>query len=105
MSETAQSHVTTHDDGRFIRTAIVIQEEGTSFDLVDKFGKRLAVVNGFVYRNDDDNAVNHIIVDVIDVDDNFSKKFALTFHDGARRFADTNGNLVSADFRTEDYGQ
>lgn len=104
MSSIAEpTPITTYDDGRFIRTAVVAVEKGSSFDLVDEDGKRLAVINAFVYRSDDGGEVNHLILDVIDVDDRFALKFALLFNDGTREFLPTNGNLVCADFRTEDY--
>jgi len=102
MSERAASHVTEHDDGKFIRTAIVAEEKGTSFDIVDEKGMRLAVVNVFPFRNDA-GKVDHVIIDVIDVDERFPAKLALIFNEGKREFHVTDGNLVCADFRTGEY--
>lgn len=100
MSEYVPQTVTEEDDGRFIRTAIVVPEKGASFSLVEEDGVRFALINAFVYY-DDEGHLNHVIIDVIDNDNKFPKKFALTFDDGVRKFTDTNGNLVSADFRKE----
>lgn len=100
MSERAQDHTTTYDDGKFIRTAIVVQDHnGSSFDLVDEYGERLCLINAFVMRDDDGN-MTQISVDVIDIDEKFKTKRALTFNDGQRQFLDA-GNLVCASFLTE----
>lgn len=93
MSENAQATVTEYTDEHWTRTAIVLPEEGVSFDLVDERGKRLAEINAFVY---DDG--KHIIVDVIDKDDLYYIKRAFVFTEGGRESLDT-AHLVSADFR------
>lgn len=108
MSKDEQSTVTQHDDGRFIRTAIVVTREpedsggSASFDLVDELGNRIALINAFAYPDDETGEIKHVIVDVIDTDDNFPKKFALTFDNETRKFhhADTS-SLICADFRKE----
>lgn len=99
MSELAASHVATYDDGKFIRTAIVAQESGTSFDVVGKHGERLFMINVFVYYDDDGNAYM-TSTDVIDVDEKFPRKQALTFNEGQRQSLDA-GYLVCAYFRND----
>ena len=63
----AETHTTTHDDGTFIRTAIVCDRGDTgSLDLVrSKDGKRLAQINISFLENTDGEEC--LIVDVIDV--------------------------------------
>jgi hypothetical protein len=93
----AETQITTHDDGKFIRTALVIEpKEGKSgsVDIVTKDGKRLCQINLFAYED------GSLIVDVIDVDDRYKIRRALVFSDGERRSIDVgNGNLVSVDFK------
>lgn len=96
MSEDARATVTEYNDGDFVRTAIVVPEKGQSFDLVDEEGTRIAEINAFVYY--DNATLDHIIVDVIDKDELFTKKRALVFNEGIRHDL-TAGHLVSADFR------
>ena len=97
MSDNAKSEVTEHDDGQFVRTAIIVPKQGQSFDLVDVTGKRIAEVNAFVYY-DGEGTLNHIIVDVIDKDNLFTERQALTFTKLGRTFTPASG-VVSTDFR------
>lgn len=95
MSKDVHTHVTTHDDGTFVRTALVVRpsadDEG-SIAIVDPEGNRLALLNLFVYDN------GNLIVDVIDVDERFGKRTALTFVGGRRQALD-GAKVISADFR------
>jgi len=97
-SKDAQTPVSTHDDGKFIRTAIVLGKDASgSLAIVDPLtGKRLALVN--VFRGE-----ASLIVDVIDVDGVFTTHRALGFvkSTGARNQAETD-TIVSADFRIGD---
>ncbi len=97
MSVESLTEVELHDDGTFIRTALVLRvgDDKSSVALVDAFGNRIALVNFFYYGDD------HLIVDVIDVDDQYDNKAALTFLDGQHN-AIGAGHLVSADFRKGD---
>lgn len=100
MSEQALSSVETYDDGRFVRTAVVVPPEGASFDLVDEHGTRLAVVNCFVYYVGDDlqnGEVRQVITDIIDIDQQFNEKRAMTFDQDKRQFLPTK-HLVCAHF-------
>lgn len=93
MSDNAACKVTTYDDGKWVRTAIVVPENGVSFDLVDSSGKRIAEINAFVYDES-----THLIVDVIDKDDLFDSNRALTFDNG-ERYSIPALHIVSADFK------
>ena len=89
-----QTKTTTYDSGGFTRTALVITPgPGGSVDLVDPDGNRLAQVNMFNIPGED-----HLIVDVIDIDDRYSDKHAMTFNDGKRQVIPVN-YLVSADYK------
>ena len=102
MSSQSKCEVSTYDDGDFIRVAIVVPDDGVSFDLVDINGTRIAEINAFVYyqKSDDYDAmeVDHVIIDVIDKDDLFGNNNAITFQTGRRNF-NMSGKVVSADFR------
>lgn len=100
MSEDAQTPTTTYDDGNFVRTAIVVDRAGGSFDLVAADGTRLAEINVFTYphQRPEDAPADHVIVDVIDVDDKWTKRTALTFPDGQRQFHETH-KVTSVEFR------
>lgn len=95
MSKDVHTPVSTHDDGKFIRTALVVRpdagDEG-SVAIVDPEGNRLALLNLFVYDN------GNLIVDVIDVDERFANRTALAFRD-SRRESLAAGKVVSVDFR------
>lgn len=96
MSEPHPTEVSTHDDGRFVRTAIVVPDSA-SFDLIDANGKRLALINVFHYEKAEGREVS---IDVIDADKNHEGKVeALTYSDGQRVFTGSSGNLVAALFR------
>lgn len=95
-AEDARTHVTTHDDGTFLRTAI--QPNGGprsgqgSIDVLGHNGERLCQLNVFTYEN------GNVIVDTIDVDDRYEERNALTFRDGGREFLPTD-KVISADLR------
>jgi hypothetical protein len=95
MSKDVHTPVTTHDDGTFIRTALVVRpgaEDEGSVAIVDPQGKRLALLNLFAYEN------GNLIVDVIDVDERFANRSALAFREGRRQALDA-AKVVSVDFR------
>ena len=95
MSKDVHTHVTTHDDGTFIRTALVVRpkaEDEGSVAIVDPEGNRLALINLFAYEN------GNLVVDVIDADERFGRRAALTFIDGQRHSLDA-AKVISADFR------
>lgn len=94
MSTNAHTHVTTHDDGKFIRTALVAvpgQDSG-SIAIVNPEGKRFALINVFLYED------GTLIVDVIDSDERYEARRALVFNDGQRQSLPA-AKVVSADFR------
>lgn len=100
----ATSTITTRKDAEdgFTRTAIVVDggENGGSIDLVTKSGRRLAQVNLAYLPNSDGEEC--LIVDVIDVDNQYPEKRAFTFGPGTRgpsAAVPEGGNLVSTDFR------
>lgn len=90
----AQTPTRTFDDGRFIRTAIIVGEKNDSgsLDIVDgATGARLAQLNIFV-------SSDGLIVDVIDVDGQFASHRAIGFKAGVPARVETD-KLVSTDFR------
>lgn len=91
------TRVTTHDDGRFIRTAIQPQlggEGGGSIDILGRDGERVCQINIFTYDH------GAVIVDVIDVDRRYDNKRALVDPGGEHRQPGVPVHyLVSADFR------
>lgn len=89
----ATTPTTTHVDGVFERTALVIGDRATSgsVDLVDKSGTRLAQVNVFLTEE------GTLMVDVIDVDHRFTVHRGLGFAGGQRQMIKT-GDLVAAHF-------
>lgn len=99
MSESALTMTTTHDDGTFLRTALVVgsgdDHEGGSVDVLDGDGKLLARVNFFA-RNDDEG--DWFAVDVCDVGERFTERRVLSFRDGRRQSLDA-GNVGAVDFR------
>ena len=89
MSKDATSTVTTHDDGKYTRSAIVADKSCNSLDVVDKDGKRVAQSNIFLAAD------GSLIVDVIDVERVYTHKLALTFDEGQRSVLDVGaGTLV-----------
>lgn len=95
MSTDAITPTTTHDDGSFVRTAIVVEAHADnkgSVAIVSPDGTRLALVNIFFYEE------GNLVVDVIDVDERYGKRAALTFLDGQRCSLDA-AKVISADFR------
>ena len=98
-SSDAATATTTHDDGTFIRTALVCDHHNGSVDLVAADGTRLAQVNIFYASNSDGHEC--LIVDVIDVDKRYSNLRALAFSNEKREIVNVppGGNLVSVDFR------
>lgn len=105
MSNHALTPHTTHDDGRNIRTALVIDasaEDQGSIALVRPDGTLLALVNVFHYPvfHKGQVAPEHVIIDVIDKDDAWPVRQTLTFVDGQRQFHDAS-KVTSVDFRKE----
>ena len=94
MSENCEAKLSTHDDGKFVRTAVVCGpgEQSPSFALVDETGKRLAVVN--VFRTE---GLEWMAVDVCDVDDRFDHRRVLAFKDGTFNDLDC-GSVGAVDF-------
>jgi hypothetical protein len=105
-SREAHTKTTTHDDGKFIRTAIVCEGGNTgSIDLVTADGIRLGQINiSFLpERSSVGGEPECLIVDVIDVDERYEKRRALAFSNKERKILDVpeGGKLVSVDFRGE----
>ena len=96
MSEEALTQTTVYDDGKFVRTAVILGEGG-SIDVVNQEGKRIALLN--LFTNDDNS---WFAIDVIDKDEIFTKHTALTFKDGNQQRIDDANGLVAADFRKEE---
>lgn len=91
MSEWATTETATYDDGKYVRTAIVVpMEESASIDIVDEHGAHMARLNVFAYKD-------AISVDVIDVYDNYNDRAALTFLEGVRHSLKA-GQIVCAWF-------
>lgn len=92
----ASTDMTTYDDGKFVRTAIVVKEGGAggSLDIVDSKGRRIGQLNIFVQEGEEPS----LMVDIIDVDHVFEKHRALGFVKYQRNDQDTD-QLVGADFR------
>jgi predicted amidohydrolase len=93
----AKTQVTEHDDGSFIRTALVIDpnDNGGSVDIVDVDGKLLARVNVFLSARGSKEET--LMVDVIDVDRRYTVRRGLGFVRGERRMIEV-GDLVGAHF-------
>ena len=93
----------THDDGKFIRTALVVADNNTSsIDVVRiKSGsvERLCQINIFWIPDNGEGPC--LIVDTIDVDLKFKQGRAITFSPMERHVIDVppGGKLVSAYFR------
>jgi hypothetical protein len=98
MSSQSKCEVTTYDDGDFIRVAIVVPDDGVSFDLLDDEGVRIAEINAFVYRASAGQEINHVIVDIVDKDDLFNENHALTFLNSGKNFHRSN-RVICADFK------
>ena len=100
MSLPNEAKVEVYDDGKFVRTAIVVPDDGVSFDLVDTKGNRIAEINAFAYYGFENlQEIDHVIVDVIDKDDLFGHNNAVVIADGKTRSFNKAGRLISADFR------
>jgi hypothetical protein len=101
MSESAVTQTTTHDDGKFVRTAIILESgsEGKtgSIDVVNEKGERIALIN--LFTNDDNT---WFAVDVVDKDKRFEQHTAITFHDGTQERIENANGLVAADFRNKE---
>lgn len=103
-SKPALTKTTTHDDGSFIRTAIVLDAskgaaEVGSIDLVTPDGKRICQVNVTLYPD------GNLILDTIDVENRWSQARAFLFAKEEPRQWHTvkkTGALVSADFRVKE---
>jgi hypothetical protein len=102
MSKHALTPTALHDDGKFIRTSIVLtggSNEG-SISIVNQKGERVALLN--LFTNEDNS---WFAVDVIDIDDKFDRHAALTFQDGQQQRLDNANGLVAADFRKNGEGK
>lgn len=97
MSEQTLTETTQYDDGRWIRTALVLTSKGITFDLVNESGKRVALINAFIHH-DDDGKLSGLSVDVIDKDEVFEEHRALTFQNGVRNSLEAS-QLVATSFR------
>jgi hypothetical protein len=106
MSEKVLTKTTTHDDGSFVRTALVIENDKYdnvgSIVLVNKSGKRIAMLN-ISYNAMSHKGEEYLIVDVIDVDRRFDNRRALGFSNTERTemHAPKDGKLISVDFRAK----
>lgn len=98
-SKPALTKTAFHDDGTFVRTAIVLDAsqaaEVGSIDLITPDGKRIAQVNISYYPD------GALIVDTIDTEERWTQARSFLFDKGDRRYHEstTRGSLVSADFR------
>jgi len=100
-SRNAKTPIRTHDDGTFIRTALLVKGGDTgSVDLVLADGTRIAQIN-ISFLPGDDRQRERLIVDVIDVEDRYRTRRMLAFSNSARKVEDVpeGGKLVSVDFR------
>ncbi len=99
-SADARTRTTSRDDGKFVRTAVVIPCQGSpgSVDLVDPDGQLLVRVNVSLLRQPDGET---LIVDVIDVAERYVERKAIGFSRSERTTLDVpkGGTLVSVDFR------
>jgi len=90
-----------HARVRFERTALIIDPRAPntgSVDVLDGAGHRLAQINISFGRPEGERP--YLIVDVIDVDDQWGERRALTFDEGRSRVIDCGScNLASVDFR------
>src|SRR5262245_19155373 len=94
----AHSWLSTHDDGKHVRTAIVMvggSRTGGSIDVVTPDGELLVRINMFTNEE-----FSWFAADVIELDDRFNKRNAITFSDGKRTFSPAM-RLVATDFRKE----
>jgi len=101
MSENAQTKITTHDDGKFERTAIVLDGDKAagSVDVLDAEGKLLVRLNLFGKQSDD--GTPWFAVDVIDIAERFTSRRGLIFNDGCMADIEADGPLVAVDFRCD----
>lgn len=99
MSKPSPTKTDLHDDGHYVRTAIVLDRdaEDGSIDLVTPNGVLIARVNFFTSREDDPE--RWLAVDVCDVNDLFTEKRVLVFDGGQRRELSTEGTVCSVDMR------
>ena len=98
-SRDATTPTTTHDDGTFIRTALVVSGDHGSIALVTADGTRGAQVNVF-YEASNNDGEECLMVDVIDVDNRYTERRALVFSPTERKSLDVpkGGNLVASHF-------
>lgn len=96
-STIATTATSTFDDGKFVRTSLLVGEGSGSVDLVcGKDGRtRLAQVNVF-YTSD-----GTLMVDVIDVDGQFASHRAIGFSSGERPQSVPTDSIVGAHFSNE----
>ena len=97
-SSVVATTIGTYDDGRFVRTAIVLgpSSHGT-LDVLDADGRRVAQINVCCVR---EQGVETLVVDTIDVEKAWASARALAFG-SQRRECEAPGvtTIVSADFR------
>lgn len=96
MSENAQTPTAEHDDGRWIRTAVVLVDEKNSGSIavVNEKGERLALLN--IFTSDDND---WFAIDVIDIEQRYSNRRALVFNNGTRQDLQAPTTLIGVDFR------
>jgi hypothetical protein len=87
-----------HDDGRFIRTGLVIEGEICSIALVNGKGKRLALLNITALGDEGEKG---LLVDVIDIDKRYQARRVYGFAAGIKTTFPLapGGTVVSVDFR------
>lgn len=90
-SRNAESKLTTYDDGKFVRTAIVVTDT-SSIDVLNEKGERIGQVNLFTQEGR-----NILMVDVIDVEDRYTDRRAIGFYKGTPKHVKA-GKVVAAHF-------
>ena len=99
MSKPAFTKTSVHDDGKWIRTALIVGSgdgRGGSVAIVNPEGKRIALLNIFTSEDND-----WLAVDVIDIEERYTNRRALTFNDGTRQDMQAPTTLVGVDFRKD----
>ena len=106
MNKTAQKSIDsratigTHDDGKFVRTAIKV-DHTSSLQVLDDEGKVVAQVNIFLQKG------KFLVVDVIDTEKVWTEPRAVAFSQKERATvrAPEGGRLVSAHFESKKEGE
>ena len=98
MSKETKTTISEHDDGRWIRTALVISggesRKGGSVAIVNEVGERIALLNIFTSEDND-----WFAIDVIDIEERYSNRRALVFDNGTRQDLQAPTTLIGVDFR------